>query len=285
MPLFYQGRHFQRAEPVPKSIPPQPGPPSGPRAVTAGYSHIGARKSQQDAFYVSPATCLIPGEGARVLGVLCDGMGGLKDGALASALAVEKMKEAFRQFRGSWAEIPAFLEQELSILDDAIVKIHPGVPKTEAAGTTIAAVILEENRLFWASAGDSRIYLVRGAQMEQVTRDHCYFLTLCERVESAQITMEQAQKDFRRNALISYLGIGGLPITDGNPSPFPLFSGDIVLLCSDGLTKTLSDAEILETLRRYESLEEAARALPEMAVQKGGATQDNTSVILIRYSE
>jgi len=109
-------------------------------------------------------------------------------------------------------------------------------------------------------------------------------MELEKQVQNGMITAEEAANDPMREALISYLGIDRLTLIDSNRNPFSLEPGDTILLCSDGLYRSLSEADITEVLERHnEDIIEAARVLPLYAFDKSNGGQDNTSVILFRY--
>ena len=150
----------------------------------------------------------------------------------------------------------------------------------------MVACIAEDNKLYWASVGDSRIYIIRGNQMQQVTRDHNYWLRLQEMVQAGQMTMEEAMAKRQKEALISFLGIGNVSLMDINETPFEMKYGDVIMLCSDGITKTLPDSQIKriitdDTVRP----EQKAEALVEAATHANSHSQDNTSVAMIMYRE
>ena len=122
--------------------------------------------------------------------------------------------------------------------------------------------------------------------MQQVTRDHNYWLRLNEMVASGAMTMEEAMAQKKKEALISFLGIGNVSLMDINTSPFELRFGDVVMLCSDGITKTLPDEQI-KTIITADAVkpEQKAEALVEAATHANSHSQDNTSVVLIHYQE
>ena len=122
--------------------------------------------------------------------------------------------------------------------------------------------------------------------MQQVTRDHNYWLKLQEKVAAGEITPEEARANRNKEALISYLGMGNVSLMDINTQPFEMQYGDMVMLCSDGITKTLPDAQIKEIiLADAVQPERKAEALVEAATHANSHSQDNTSVILIQYEE
>jgi len=239
--------------------------------------HIGTREYQQDSVEVGT------GADGVVFGVLCDGMGGLEDGELASRTAAQALAEALREMDPS-CDIPAFLSSHAHSINKLIFELPSDVSKRGAAGTTLCAAVIVGDSLFWLSVGDSRIYIIRKQEILAVTREHSYSLDLEEQVRAGRITAEEAAEDPSREALISYIGMDELALIDCNRNPFLLESGDIVLLCSDGLYRSLGDADILEVLARHSgNISECARVLPLYAFDKAQGAQDNTSVIILWY--
>lgn len=256
-----------------------------PQITTLTRTAVGNREYQQDALYVSPGRMLAANKKTRVLALVCDGMGGMADGGMASRTAVQMMVQGFQRVeKNPELNIPAFFEQGIRAIDRTIYDF----PKENGrgSGTTMVACIVEDSHLYWASVGDSRIYIIRGQQIRQVTRDHNYALRLQEQVEAGQMTMEEAMSQRHREALISYLGMGNVSLMDINTQPFNLQYGDIVMLCSDGITKTLPDSQIKRILLADAVRpEQKAEALVEAATHANSHSQDNTSVALIKFEE
>lgn len=255
-----------------------------PEIITVCYSAAGNRKYQQDAVYVSPGSKLAGNRKTHILAVVCDGMGGMADGGLASRTAISMLIQGFEKMKSQPnINIPIFFRQGIRIIDE---KIH-SFPKEggKGSGTTMVAVIMEDNFLYWASVGDSRIYILRGQDMRQVTRDHNYMLRLQEMVDNGQMSLQEAQATRQKEALISFLGIGNVSLMDVNDRPFEMQFGDVVLLCSDGVTKTLSDEQIRDILQNdAKSMQEKAKILVEAAIRENTHSQDNTSVAILQYT-
>lgn len=246
----------------------------------------GNRKYQQDDLYVS-AKCkkLAFNKKTRVMAVVCDGMGGMADGGRASSTAIKMMAQAFQKVeREPELDIPRFFQQGIYAIDRTIA----GFPKEDGkgSGTTMAACIAEDNRLYWASVGDSRIYIIRGTQIQQVTKDHNYGLRLEQMKAAGRITEEEVTAARHKEALISFLGMGNVSLMDINTAPFEMQFGDVIMICSDGITKTLPDAQIRKIITAEEvKLEKKAEALITAATRMNTHSQDNTSVVLICYRE
>lgn len=256
-----------------------------PQLTTLARTSVGNRNYQQDALYVTPSRILAANKKTRVLALVCDGMGGMADGGRASRTAIEMLVQAYLKVEKEPAlNIPSFFQQTIYAAD----RVISAFPKENGrgSGTTMVACIVEDDRLYWASVGDSRIYIIRGRQIRQVTRDHNYWLRLQEKMAAGELTPEEARADRRKEALISYLGIGNVSLMDINTEPFQLQYGDMVMLCSDGITKTLPDSQIQEILLADAVRpEQKAEALVEAATHANSHSQDNTSVVLIHYEE
>lgn len=242
------------------------------------YTEQGNRKYQQDAVYVS-ANGMIPissNKAVRALAAVCDGMGGMEDGGRASQTAVQMLREDFTKIKNDpKVLIPEFLLSEVRRIDGAIYQSAGG-----ASGTTIVAVAAENDQLYWISAGDSRIYLLRQGELEQKTNDHNYMYHLMRK----GMPREQAEAQKGSEALISFLGIGNIRLIDRNTDPLQLRLNDMLLLCSDGITKTIPDAQIKEILlSRTSSIEQKAKVLVQAATRKNTRSQDNTSAVILEY--
>ncbi|MDR1422290.1 MAG: serine/threonine-protein phosphatase [Coriobacteriales bacterium] len=220
------------------------------------------------------------GDRPEAFAVLCDGMGGTELGAEASGLVVEEAAVALDAL-GADDDVVACLYGLVQQLDcDVCDQFGAG-----RAGTTVVAVYLRDNRMNWLSVGDSRIYLIREDGIECLTRDHNLQMALDNEVARKSITVEEMESFARRDSLISFIGQGGLPLIDHSPEPLVLGSGDVVLLCSDGLTKSLGDDQIAAIIRECpDNLDETARRLVIEAFDTGGE-KDNTTVALLRYLE
>lgn len=235
--------------------------------------HIGTRKVQQDSCFLSEQTR------PYVYGVLCDGMGGMEDGEKISADVVVYFA---RYLSGIEKEetVPEMIRLGIREINDKMLNCYA----QSNAGTTLSLALMWENRLYWASVGDSRIYLIRGREIAQLTRDHNYGLELKDQVQAGKITEEEAKTNPQREALISYIGAPVLEVMDLSSKPFLLETGDVVLLCSDGLTKSLRDDQILAIIQKYRHTpEECVRMLTMSAFDEGDGGKDNTTVIFMHY--
>ncbi len=255
-----------------------------PELETFKKTVVGSREYQQDECYVSPSKVLAANKVTRVMAIVCDGMGGMADGEKASRTACEMMKAGFQKIeKAKEVNIQEFFRSGIKAIDNVIYQF----PKENGrgSGTTMVACIVENNMLYCASVGDSRIYLISGGKITQVTRDHNYKMKLDEMVRAGQMTPEEAASKKQKEALISFLGIGNVSLMDIT-QPIELKLGDVVMLCSDGVTKILSDEQIRKIIATEKiKPEEKAEKLIEKTILAHAKSQDNTTVALIHYHE
>lgn len=244
-------------------------------------SVIGRRHEQQDA--VKADSDYAFAEEGRGIAVLCDGMGGLSGGERASKLCADTVYNAFHETPDG-ISISQFYAECISRADEAVsaLKSDAGTPLN--AGTTMVSVVIEDGMLHWASVGDSRIYIQRGGEIACLTRDHNLLMLLNEKVKRGEMTQAEADSDPKREALISYIGVGGVRYIDRNSRPMELQDGDHIILCSDGLYRTVTESEMAQIVRCFAGeTESAAEALTHLALSKRNPHQDNTSVIVLEY--
>jgi PPM family protein phosphatase len=252
--------------------------------ITAfGRTDVGRRrKINEDAFLVAPDESLYS---------VCDGMGGHNAGEVASRMAIETIA-AFVKRSGVEKEItwPWGLDGGLSFdanrLKTAIrlanAQVFQAADNREdltGMGTTVVAAIVTGATLTIGSAGDSRCYLARGDRLVQLTRDDSW---VSAAVGEGILNSDDVERHPLRNVITK--AVGARDSIDLDVVEQSLESGDLVLLCSDGLHGMLHDHEIQKLLLPpLESLEEAAAALIDAANEAGG--RDNVTVILLRYTE
>jgi serine/threonine protein phosphatase PrpC len=208
---------------------------------------------------------------------LADGMGGHPEGEVASQLALQTIAALFQR------DAKSKLDDPLRFLHDAIIAGHHQLLRyaTEKAlmdtpRTTIVACVLQGNSAYWAHCGDSRLYLVRDGKLIARTRDHSY----SELQETLSHVVPMAEK-FNRNVLFTCLGSPGKPVVD-TAGPLLLQAGDRILLCSDGLWGSVSDAEIAQQLGAR-TLPDAVPELVEQALRHAGAKSDNVTIIAAEW--
>ena len=208
---------------------------------------------------------------------LADGMGGHPEGEVASQLALQTLAALFQR------DAKPMLAEPLKFLHEAIIAGHHQLLRyaTEKAlidtpRTTVVACLMQGNAAYWAHCGDSRLYLVRGDKLVARTRDHSY--------SELQETLSQVVpvgERFNRNVLFTCLGSPGKPVVD-TAGPLLLQPHDRVLLFSDGLWGSVSDAVITEHLASR-PISDAVPDLVELALRNGGAKSDNVTVLTAEW--
>lgn len=205
--------------------------------------------------------------------LVADGIGGAQAGSEASRWVRRVVVERYYDFPdpNPASALPAVIYQ-------ANASLYQYLQSTgiQGAGSTIVAAVIHQNTLYVAHVGDSRAYLLRNGQVYRLTQDH----TLTQlKLLRGLITPEQAATDPDQGVLTRSLG--SAPTVEVEVSrPVSLAPGDVVLLCSDGLTDVVSDEEIAETVRRHPDPKKAARELVKLANRRGGP--DNITVAIAR---
>ena len=221
----------------------------------------GARPGNEDSYLA-----------AHPIFLVADGMGGHDRGEVASAAAVE----AFRDLVDRAHVSPDEVRERLGIAAQRVEAISSD--PAHAAGTTLAgvAVVVEDEQAYWLvlNLGDSRVYRLSSGELEQVSVDHS---EVQELLESGELTSQSARTYARRHVVTRALGASGL----GDPDYWmlPIGSHDRMLVCSDGLTGELSDAQIAATLLAEPDPRRAADLLLHLALQAGA--RDNVTVLVV----
>lgn len=234
---------------------------------------IGRRPDQQDCYGISEEA-LAPERGRLLL--VADGMGGLNHGGEISRLLVEAMLEGYE--KRPMEESPAAFLMEL--LGEANRKVNAFLQGKEQGGSTLLATLIRGQELTFLSVGDSRIYLCRGGALIPLTREHNLRRKLHMLLLNGLMTPDSIENSNQKRALTSYIGMGELSEVDVNLTPITLLPGDTVLLMTDGVFGTLSEAEIARTLEG--SVEEAAHHLEEQVLANQREVQDNFTAVLYR---
>jgi len=236
------------------------------------------RKNNEDCYEIEPTLKLY---------VLSDGMGGQAHGEVASNLAVQTIVAHCKQAENSRAT-PIFGEPQADVsertnrLASAIHLANRKVFEAAAGnaehlgmGATIVAIWIEDEKLSLAHVGDSRAYLLRAGSLDQLTADHSL---VAEKVRIGILTPQEADASELQSVLTRAVGTN--PNIEVDSDEQMLLDGDYLLLCSDGLTRMVTDPEIASTLLTSTSAQAAADRLVELANENGGV--DNVSVIVLR---
>ena len=248
------------------------------KTAHSAKSDIGLKRTRnEDCFLADPALGLY---------VVCDGMGGSNAGDVASRLAIDTILEYLRSAiqdtilsdRSSYdANISVAGNQLIGAIraaNDAIHHASWSNPRCAGMGTTVVAARLDGQTLSVTHVGDSRLYLVRQGLIQALTTDHSW---VAEQVEQGRMTVEEAERSPKRNIVTRALGVESE--VDVDVLEVPVQDKDLLLLCSDGLTRGVHSDKILHAVDAEDGLEERAGRLVSLANQTGG--DDNVTVLLV----
>ncbi len=236
------------------------------------------RGHNEDAVFANPNQGVV---------ILADGMGGYNAGEVASGMAtmllsteleaafVAKPPYAVDRTSGQLYAHQCLLDK-VALTNSSIYHAAESQPQYAGMGTTLVAALFYDNQVTVAHIGDSRLYRLRGDEFCAITRDHSL---LQEQIDSGMISAEEARFSQNKNLVTRALGVD--PQVETEMHDYPVQTGDIYLLCSDGLNDMVEDEEIQMTLQMLAAnLELAATQLIQMANDNGG--RDNVSVILVK---
>jgi protein phosphatase len=221
------------------------------------------RRHNEDSYVVDPP-----------LFAIADGMGGAQAGEVASRLATAALKESGADGGG---------EQRISdLIQEANRRVYDrssSDPNTSGMGTTITVALVEDDQVAFGHVGDSRAYLIRDERMEQLTEDHSL---VNELLKTGKLSREEAETHPQRSVITRALGTD--PDVDVDTFSVRAETGDLFLLCSDGLTDMVSEASILEVVERNrKDIDGALRSLVKEANRGGG--QDNITVVAFEIAD
>jgi len=256
----------------------------------AGITDTGLKRSNNEDSY-----CL---RGDLRLYAVADGMGGHSSGEVASRLAIETLAEFIGNPENKnvpvqcetcgdvkQAESGIKIDADENLLVSGIRTANRRIyeeaqedPRLRGMGTTIVTAYIPENEVILAHVGDSRAYLIREKTINQITEDHSLMNNL---IKTGKLSIDEAASFPYRNVILRALGMEDylkIDVTRFTPS-----AGDILLLCTDGLTGMLKDSEIRKAVTQSDSLKEAAARLVELALENGG--EDNITSVLVKFVE
>jgi serine/threonine protein phosphatase PrpC len=250
------------------------------RIASGGMTDVGrVRANNEDCFRIVAPLNLF---------VLSDGMGGEAHGEIASALAVETVVKhcldtkdnpaapVFGEAKPGWSARTKCLSSAVYLANKNIFKSAEEHPDQHGMGATLTAAWIDGSILSVAHVGDSRAYLLRGGNLLQLTQDHSL---VAEQVRRGILTAAEADESDMQSVLLRALGAH--PEIEVDAEENSLIAGDILLLCSDGLTRMVTEPEVAGALQAETDPGRAAERLVELANERGGA--DNITVIVVRF--
>jgi protein phosphatase len=250
------------------------------RIEVAGSTHVGMKRNHnEDNYLVLPEENLV---------VVADGMGGHSSGEIASRIAVDELGEFFRMTsKDQDATWPFKMDKQrnydenrlstgIKLANARIFERATVDTKYKGMGTTIVSVHFAETAAYVGHVGDSRVYFFRGGILQQVTEDHSL---LNDYLKAKKLTPEEIENFPHKNVIVRALGMKEqvqVDVTRVDP-----LENDVFLLCSDGLSGMISDAQMQDILSRTPELEKACGQLIDLANAAGG--NDNVTCVLARY--
>lgn len=236
-------------------------------------SHIGGRKSNQDRMGYSFTR-------DALLLLLADGMGGHIQGERAATIALQTIGALFQQNANPFIKKPErFLEESFFAAHREIHRYRAINNLPETPRTTIVACLIQHNSAFWAHCGDSRLYWMRNGQILARTRDHSRIESL---IAQGKVDPSERNTHPERNKLFNCIGAPNMPIVEISRRA-SLQSGDVMLLCSDGLWSVLPDHELAHRLHQNTIV----RAVPELiadATRIAGKGSDNVTALAMMWA-
>jgi len=246
------------------------------RIVSGGQSDVGQqRANNEDCFRIVQPLNLF---------VVSDGMGGEAHGEIASAMAVETVVKTCMdektetvatsaEMQPGWSDQTRLLLNSAHLANKKIYESAEANPQQQGMGATLTAAWINGEKLSVVHVGDSRVYLLRSGVLQQLTSDHSL---VAEQVRRGILTAAEAEHSELQSVLLRALGTQ--PEVEVDAEEHTLFPGDILLLCSDGLTRMVAEQKIAATLQSESDPVKAAEKLVALANENGGA--DNVTVVV-----
>ncbi len=240
-------------------------------------SYIGKRDSQEDA-------ALFEKYDNGIFAVLCDGMGGYSAGELASNECVWNMRRIADALY--MCDEPLIRDVYLKQINDTNMHVYgmtngDGIPL--GCGTTMVSVIIRGDLMYYASVGDSHIYLIRNNEINLINEEHNVLSELTRLESEGKVSHEYVKNYPNKSGLTSYVGMETMGKVDIYKSPLCLETGDVIVLCSDGLYRTINDGNIMNIINSNSSVSDAADRLVETAKYIGNVKQDNLTFIIYKH--
>ena len=240
----------------------------------AAMKGMGDRAYQEDTYVIETRR-----DSGAMLAMVADGMGGMQDGRLASRTAVSAVKEAFRRMDMRAPIAPRLREAVVRANDLIYARLNAD------GGSTGIACVFHDGGLDYAGVGDSFLLLRRGTTLYHLNRRQNMYYAMCMQQLTEGVTDRTfAERHPKRHALTGYLGMKELRDVDMFLRPMPLYHGDTVMLCSDGIGDVLSD-DVISACMGAATPEESCRRIEEQVLAAAHRHQDNYTAVVIRVTE
>lgn len=243
---------------------------------TGTLQGLGTREMQEDCFGLINDSDVTAIKSKGMLALVADGMGGMNGGKDASETALKILSEWFKNFDRN-GDICADLEKSVKLADEAVYQKYNGL-----GGTTLIACVVFNGQLYFASVGDSYLYLKRGARLYRMNLEHNYKMYLYNKlINEKNLDKETVEADPNISKLTSYVGIGDLKEIDMLRSPMTLMPEDEILIASDGVGGVLDEDIIIDCLEGT-TPQEACYRINQYISGRKLPHQDNYTAVIIK---
>lgn len=234
------------------------------------HSAQGLRANNEDSFIA---------DGENAIFLVADGMGGQENGEMASMMAAKIIPQILKESLASQLEGAKAVKKALAEANLAIIEAGQQHSAHRRMGTTAVLALRQRDQVFVAGVGDSRAYLIREKNVEQLTIDH----TVAKHLElMGTLTAQQAKESPWRNHLYRFLGCAQM-LEGAEVKPFTSQPNDILLLGSDGLTNHVHPADLVEMASQFSHPQPMAEHLIQLALDRG--SRDNVTCVLVKFCQ
>ena len=246
--------------------------------ISSGYTDKGlVRKTNEDNWYVNEPSPI----SKSFYAIVADGMGGHNAGDVASNMATNTISKYINKHYTdelSYDALKALLIKAVEESNRQILAESIKSREKTGMGTTLVMCFIINNKAIVTHVGDSRLYLIKKEKIHRMTKDHSL---IAELIDEGKITETEALNHPQKNVITRAIGTDH--IVDIDVYEFSLTDGDIILLCTDGLSNMISDDEIKDTILNSENVIIAPKNLVDLANKKGGA--DNITAVILKYAD
>ncbi len=240
--------------------------PPNMKRLFAGATDTGCvRSANQDSYYIDPDGRFF---------VVADGMGGHAGGEVASKIAVDSIRACLDSLWDTETDPQKLMQDAIDKANQAIINDQMANPVRSDMGTTVVLLLFRDDQPWFCHIGDSRLYRLRGAKLEQISDDHTW---IARAIQTGVVNADDAKSHPWRHMLLQCLGREDLKSITAREIEWQ--PGDRFLICSDGLTEELSDDRITHQLKSIRNCQQAAEALIDSAKTRGG--RDNITVVIV----
>ena len=267
----------RKASAIPKTVSVAPIDENAQFAILAvGFQGIGKRSNQEDSYAIINGNDVVAAQEKGLLAVVADGMGGMASGDVASSLVIHKFCDAFDDLIQS-ESLTDQLFQAVMDANDAVFSRLEG-----SGGSTLIACLIRNGGLYYASVGDSGLFLLRDGKLSRLNRpQNCLNKAYLETVSAGSVDPKPARSSPEQKALSQFVGMHQMDDMDILLRPLKMLPGDTLLICSDGVTDALDEEAITGCLNRGKP-KAACELLEAGILRKNRAHQDNYTGIVIQ---